>query len=221
MVHGSGPRPANSLHRRGGGERLSGADASNIEIDSPQQVNVFLLAGLLGIGGFVMPGGIDMATLRAALAARLAGPVEGSTLVRFAQRVEREVRSLVWRDCWLDLQWHVRLTDPVDGCGGFEDMVATLMTRPLPMDRPRWEMLVVPGAGPEGPGVVLRVHHSVVDGVAGVRLAQDLFGEEPPSRATSPEAVTAPRRPWVVRLRHASRGARRVGAVFRASVPRT
>ena len=34
-------------------ERLTAADASNVMIDAEDQVNVFLMAGLLGRGGFV------------------------------------------------------------------------------------------------------------------------------------------------------------------------
>ncbi|MCA1780627.1 MAG: hypothetical protein LC679_00190 [Intrasporangiaceae bacterium] len=42
-------------------ERLSAADASNVVMDARDQVNAFLLAGVLGPGGFVSEdGGIDV-----------------------------------------------------------------------------------------------------------------------------------------------------------------
>ena len=38
-----------------------------------------------------------------------------------------------------------------------------------------WELLVVPGAGVEGVGVVLRIHHAIADGMAAVAIVQRLF----------------------------------------------
>ena len=65
------------------GERLSAADASNVVLDAPDQVNVFLLAGTLGSGGYVTPGGaLDMDALRAAITVRLAEQ-ESGPLARF------------------------------------------------------------------------------------------------------------------------------------------
>ena len=43
--------------RTDGGDRLSAADASNVLMDARDQVNVFLMAGLLGPGGFVSQDG--------------------------------------------------------------------------------------------------------------------------------------------------------------------
>lgn len=65
------------------------------------------------------------------------------------------------------------------------------MTASVPKDRPLWELLIVPGAGPAGPGLVLRVHHAMADGVAGVRLVQRLFGVDagPASDGTSKPPV--------------------------------
>ncbi|MBB1513322.1 hypothetical protein H5399_12025 [Tessaracoccus sp. MC1627] len=117
-------------------ERLSASDASNLVMDSPDQVNVPLVVGVLGVGGFVSAGGeADLDLLRADLAARLRVS-SSSELIRFAQRVQDEGRSLVWEDCWPDLTWHVRLAAPVDGLDGLASLAATLMTHPLPLDGP-------------------------------------------------------------------------------------
>lgn len=63
-------------------ERLSPADASNVEIDAPDQVNAFLMAGVLGPGGAVgADGSVDVVALRARFAARL------SRAPRLSQRV--------------------------------------------------------------------------------------------------------------------------------------
>ena len=48
-------------------ERLSASDASNVVMDSPDQVNVPLVVGVLGVGGFVSAGGevdVDLASRR-------------------------------------------------------------------------------------------------------------------------------------------------------------
>lgn len=158
---------ATYLEEGDGGERLSAADASNIYIDAVDQVNVFLLAGVLGPGGFVPDRGEpELDHLRADLATRLADDV---ALRRFSQRPgrpghgggggrggRRSGRALAWLPSPPDLTWHVRTAQPVAGREGLAALCAHLMTVPLPTDRPRWELLVVPGASPEGPGIVLR-----------------------------------------------------------------
>lgn len=198
-------------------ERLSAADASNVVIDAPDQVNVFLIAGILGVGGFVAADGtIDIELLRATLAARLADP-ELKELARLSQRVRR---SSQWETCDPDLAWHIRLVDPVDGRDGLADLGAALMTVPLPLDRPMWELLIVPGASPAAPGMILRIHHAVADGVAGVRVVQRLFDSGPaPEDPESLRASATP--PARGRCRAFVTGAMRVLAMFRAAVPST
>ena len=51
------------------------------------------------------------------------------------------------------------------------------MARPMDPDRPLWELLVVPGAASDGPGLVLRIHHAVADGVVGVAMLGALLDE--------------------------------------------
>ena len=202
------PAPARSPLYRRRRERLSAADASNVLLDADDQVNVFLMAGLLATDD--PDAVVDLDRLRAELAARLTGPAaEG--LARFSQRVTPEP-PLHWEDCAPDLSWHVRRVEPVAGLSGLSGLCATLMTRPLPLDRPLWELLVVPGAAPGRTGVVLRVHHAVSDGVGAVRLMQRLFGSEPADRPPAPPPPgDAPRRPRLA-------GARRVLAMFRTAI---
>lgn len=199
-------------------ERLSAADASNVLIDAKDQVNVFLLAGILGDG-------FDLDGLRSHLAACLHAPAAGD-LRRFSQRPQRLGRGLVWQSCPVDLGWHVRLVDPVVGRDGLANLAATLMTVPLPLDRPLWELLVVPGASPGGHGIILRLHHCVADGVAGVRLVQRLFADRlapavADRHSATPTTVTrvglAARGRWRIRLT----SVKRVTALVRTTVRRT
>ncbi|NLW98582.1 MAG: hypothetical protein GXY39_02635 [Actinomycetales bacterium] len=53
-----------------GDQWLSATDASNVTIDAADQVNAFLLAGVLGEGGFVGRAGLDLEAVRAALRTR-------------------------------------------------------------------------------------------------------------------------------------------------------
>lgn len=187
-----------------GAETLSAADASNVILDAVDQVNVFLMAGILAPGGFVAAdGSADLERLRTVVAARLADPsLDG--LRRFSQRVGGTRRRPVWEDCTPDLTRHVREVGPVAGTEGLAALCAGLMTTPLPAGRPLWELLVVPGATDAGTGIILRIHHAVADGVAGVRLAQLLFDPATPEPRAGPRpraAAARPRRSGWRRLR--------------------
>jgi WS/DGAT/MGAT family acyltransferase len=208
-----------------GVERLSAADASNVEIDAGDQVNAFLMAGLMGPGGWVSPDGrADVDLLRRVVRERLAHAPSSGELRRFCQRVDTSGRHLVWEPCPPDLAWHVRSVERVDGADGLAALCARLMTVPLSLDRPLWELLVVPVVSPEGPGLVLRIHHAVADGVAGVGLLRAFFGSEDPGpseRSAPPPAAVTATRTLAGRLSSLLTGMTRVTAVLRATVPRT
>ncbi|WP_448811479.1 wax ester/triacylglycerol synthase domain-containing protein [Agromyces bauzanensis] len=209
--------------RPGERERLTPADASNIVIDAPDQVNAFLMAGVLAPGGPVrVDGGVDLGALRAVLARRIpASP-------RLSQRVVREGRALVWETATPDLEQHVRLIPLVDGRRGFEALCARLMVTLLPLDRPLWEVLLVPGVAPGRVGIVLRIHHAVADGLAAVRLVEDLLRPDVASTTTDAAAASVRETPTPpahrglrARLKTLTSGWERTVAVFRREVPRT
>ena len=54
-------------------------------------------------------------------------------------------------------------------------MVAAVMGRPLDPDQPPWEMHVVEGLEGGKIGLIAKIHHSVIDGVAGVQLMAQLL----------------------------------------------
>lgn len=202
-------------------ERLSPADASNIEIDAPDQVNAFLMAGVLGPGGAVgADGSVDVVALRARFAARL------SRAPRLSQRVAYAGRAPVWEDVPVDLAQHVRVLEPVDGVAGLASRCARLMVTPLATDRPLWEFLLVPGVAPGRVGIVLRLHHAMADGIAAVRLVETLLAADADAAHQEPAATPAPtgpgsraRRPLGVRLRAVASGVARTTALFRRAAP--
>jgi WS/DGAT/MGAT family acyltransferase len=209
-------------------ERLSTADASNIAIDAPDQVNAFLMAGVLAPGGPVAAdGSVDVDALRSALAERV------PRAKRLGQRVRREGRSLVWEPVAPDLAHHVRVVEPVDGLAGLESRCAHLIVTPLPPDRPLWELLVVPGVAPARAGLVLRIHHAMADGYAAVRIAEVLFdpldaddADTAEARLANPETAApvrppARRSPLKAQLRMLASGVQRTATMLVRRVPRT
>ncbi len=153
--------------------RLAAVDEANLVLDHVDQVNVFLVAGLLAPGGFVAADGTpDMAGLRGSLRERVAA------LPALCRSVTRRGGRHSWVSTAPDLEHHIRLVAPVDGLAGLQRTCAALMIQPLELDRPLWEILVVPGATASGPGVVLRVHHALADGMAAVAIVQRLFDSD-------------------------------------------
>ena len=139
-------------------------------LDHAGQVNVFLVACLLTAGGFVGPDGMpDLTALRSSLRERIA------TLPQLRKVAVPTGRRHRWVDAPPDLEHHVRLIATVDGLAGFEQTCGELMSATLGLDRPLWEVLVVPGAAVGGIGVVLRIHHAVADGMEAAGIVQQLF----------------------------------------------
>lgn len=163
--------------------RLAAVDEANLVLDHPGQVNVFLVAGQLAVGGFVgADGRADLRMLRATLAARIAA------VPRLRQVVVGRGHRHSWAPADPDLERHVRLVAAVDGRAGLERFCAELMGVPVPRDRPLWELLVVPDTQTRWVGFVLRIHHAVADGMAAVAIAQQLFDLTPPGAESPPAA---------------------------------
>jgi diacylglycerol O-acyltransferase / wax synthase len=74
----------------------------------------------------------------------------------------------------------------------FAGLVAQVMGRPLTPGQPPWEMHVIEGLAGGKVGLVAKVHHAVVDGVAGAQMLAQLLDLTPQGRA-----VTEPCPPWL------------------------
>lgn len=168
-------------------------------------------------GGFIAADGTpDVAGLRAALRDRVAA----------VPSLCRTVRPRGRRHDWLvtapDLQQHIRLAERVDGLAGLERMCAALLGEPLRLDRPLWEILVVPGADEAAVGIVLRINHAVADGIAAVSIVRRLFDPGDPdehtvdARVDGAPAATAPSGTGLV-LQRLSARLRRVRRTMRGS----
>lgn len=112
------------------------------------------------------------AALRRHLDARL------GAVPRFRRRLVRVAPdALAWADDpGFDVARHVfgvALRDEL------ADVAGTLLSAPLPADRPLWRMYLVDGLPDGGFAIVGQAHHALLDGVAAIQVAQLLFGPEP------------------------------------------
>ncbi|MGV9712739.1 wax ester/triacylglycerol synthase domain-containing protein [Gordonia sp. NPDC003424] len=147
------------------GEAIAAADVANLVFDTGSRVNTFVLAGLLGSGGFVLPDGdIDIERARTVLIAR------AETVPRFRQRADTTERVWRWQDATIDPTRHVRVVD----APSLEDLCAHCMTTHLDYAYPLWEILLVPRIGDGRAGIVIRIHHAIADGLAAATMVAAL-----------------------------------------------
>lgn len=93
-----------------------------------------------------------------------------------------------------DLSNHLhRVAAPAPGgADEFADMVARVMGRPLQPEQPPWEMHLVEGLAGGNVGLIAKMHHSVIDGIAGAAMLAQLLDLTPEG-----SAVTEPCPPWM------------------------
>jgi len=78
--------------------------------------------------------------------------------------------------------------DPPGGEAELEDLAGRIFTQLLDRSKPLWECYVVEGLQGDRGAVIVRVHHCLADGIAGVELVNLLLD-------ASPEGANRPRRP--------------------------
>ena len=110
------------------------------------------------------------ADVRALIASKL------QLVPRYRQRV-REAPISIGRPLWIDdvhfdLDYHLRATAlPVHaGRRALEELVGRVMSQPLDRNRPLWEMWVIEGLADDRWAILSKVHHCMVDGIAGTDL---------------------------------------------------
>lgn len=123
---------------------------------------------------------------------------------RFAMvpRARQKVRRVPWDlglplwvdDPEFDLAYHLRRTAlPAPGDDrALTDLVARIMAQRLDRDRPLWECWVVEGLAGGRWAMLTKVHHCLVDGVAGTRLYSAVFDDSVPSDVDDFVPVAAP-----------------------------
>ena len=107
-------------------------------------------------------------------------------VVRRYRQVVRTVPLDLGRPVWADdpffnIEYHIRHTAlPQPGNDGqLQNLVGRIMAQALDRGRPLWEMWMVEGLGDDRWAVVSKVHHCMVDGVAGSELLGLILDAEP------------------------------------------
>jgi diacylglycerol O-acyltransferase / wax synthase len=117
---------------------------------------------------------------------RLRAKVEQAlvSLPRLAERVVSSPLRIAppeWRtDPTLDLEYHLRrvaLPEP-GSLRNLLDLAATLTATPLDRSRPLWEFTLIEGLADGRAALLQRVHHTVTDGVGGLKLSLSLVDFE-------------------------------------------
>jgi WS/DGAT/MGAT family acyltransferase len=105
-----------------------------------------------------------------------------------------------WVDGTVDLDYHVRefaLPAPGDE-GTLAEHVARLAAEPMNRTRPLWEAHLIHGLSDDRVALLIKLHHSAVDGVSGGEILSTLFDDAPQGRDIEPpparEAESVPNR---------------------------
>jgi WS/DGAT/MGAT family acyltransferase len=170
----------------GEGESLSNVDAAWLRMDDP--TNLMTITGVMTFAD-TLP------------YADLKGLIEDRLLCydRFRQRVV-DSRIPLARARWVDdanfsLRFHLQriaLPDPGDQ-EQLQDMVSTLMSTPLDRSKPLWQFQYIENYM-GGSAVVARIHHSIGDGIALVRVLLNM-ADDSPGRSRSSGGSRRRRRP--------------------------
>lgn len=173
-------------------ERLSGLDDAFLGFEtSNAYMHVAVTAIFDAAPMRTSAGGIDVERIRRHVASRL------HLVPRFRHRLAYVpgTQDPVWvDDDRFDLRYHVRhasLPKPGDQAQ-LRQRTAELLERPLGRDRPLWEMWVVEGLEGDAFALLVKVHHCIVDGIAGIGMLAALL--DTTATPTIPAAV-----PWTPR----------------------
>jgi diacylglycerol O-acyltransferase / wax synthase len=168
-------------------ERLSGLDAFFLYLETPTQpLNVCCI---LELDTSTMPGGYTYGRFRTALAKHV------KALPEFRMKLADTQLNLdhpVWVDDEdFQLRRHVHRigVPPPGGRRDLAEICGYIAGLPLDRDRPLWEMWVLEGgARDDALTVMLKVHHAMVDGIAGANLLTKLCSPQPDAPPPQPVA---------------------------------
>ena len=161
-------------------QRMSGIDPMFVYSDTP--VTPMEVAYTCVFDPATAPGGYSFGAVRAVLADRVPTMLP---LLRRMMPVPLGLDHPRWvDDPGFDLDNHLRRA-ALPAPGGDVELrakVAEVMGRPLDHSQPPWEMHMVEGLAGGRVALIAKVHHSVIDGVAGVQLMAQLLDFSPEGR---------------------------------------
>ena len=170
-------------------ERLSALDAVFLEIETPSCHMHFAAVLVFDARSLTLPhGGIDFERIRRHLEAGV------HYVPRYRQRIE--YIPLQHHPVWVDddafnINYHVRhAAVPRPGTPEqLNRLVGRILAQKLDRSRPLWELYVVEGLADDRFAIVAKVHHCMVDGLAGVNVMSVwLRGEAEATHVAPPES---------------------------------
>jgi len=160
-------------------DRLSVVDNSFLAIEDPnahQHVGAVMLFDVGPLGNDA--GGVDIERVRTYVDARL------HLMPRYRQRLTRVPLGtrLVWvDDDHFNIHYHVRHTSlPRPGDERqLKRLAARIISQQLDRAKPLWEMWIVEGLAEDRFALVVKSHHSMIDGISGADLMAVLLSPMP------------------------------------------
>ena len=169
-------------------ERLSALDATFLDVESkaaPMHVGAALIFDARPL--MLEHGGLDIERLSRYTEAAV------DAIPRYRQRIEwvPGFGHPVWVDDHrFNMHFHLRHTRlPLPGDErSLKRLVGRLFSQHLDRSRPLWEFWVVEGLENDRFALIIKVHHCMVDGVAGVQLLEALLQISPDAVEREPQA---------------------------------
>lgn len=196
--------------------RLSALDGSFLRLESPQ---AHMHVGWTGV--FAAPNARERPTLRT-LRERVAARLDEVPWCRWRlQNTPLDLSEPSWvEDRNFDLAAHVlALAEPEEhvSYATFAARPDELLSEPLDRSRPLWQIFLIPRLEDGRVGMIGKIHHALVDGIAALQIVGLIVDAAPdtiPNGSTSPPPA-APRGPvgWAL-----DRVARTAGSVSRPAV---
>jgi len=173
-------------------ERLTALDQSFLAFETRNAPMHVAITAIFEPGALTgADGGVDMERVRQHIAARL------RLIPRYRQRLVHSalIADPVWiDDASFDLGYHVRhasLPRP-GGERQLQRRCAEILERGLDRARPLWEIWIIEGLEGGRFAMVAKVHHCMVDGIAGIDILAALLD-------TAPSEDVEPIEPWAAR----------------------
>jgi diacylglycerol O-acyltransferase len=117
---------------------------------------------------------------------------------RYRQRVVFSPLNLT-HPCWeydpdFDIRHHIRHVrlDPPGGERQLVELSGQVFTSLMDRNRPLWDLTVVAGLEADRSALILRVHHSMMDGISGIELVKILFDTTREPRRVEPAPYHPP-----------------------------
>jgi WS/DGAT/MGAT family acyltransferase len=166
-------------------ERLTALDETFLAFETPNTYMHVALVTLFEPGSLVDGGGLDIDRIRRYFASRL------HLVPRYRQKLRMIplTGDAVWiDDSHFEMEYHVRHAS-LPRPGGMKQLqrrCAEILERPLDRERPMWESWFIEGLEGGRFAMITKVHHCMVDGVAGVDILAALLALEPTPSIEAP-----------------------------------